>query len=149
MNDWEALQKAVFEWSIRNFGGQPSTLPLLGIGEEYFELKEATTVEEQRDAIGDIVIYSLDFLGREGIDVGTFLIEPHDVAFDTCVGKVLHIGLKRQQRIRGYEDHDYYIKQMSFWMSHLYMAMEMLMVEPVIDIAWEVWDKVVSKRDWR
>lgn len=74
-------QEAVRQWSQHNFGDQPSWKPLLGIGEEVGELNHAYLKREQgirqeshgaferiRDAVGDIMIYLLDFCSREGID---------------------------------------------------------------------------------
>lgn len=78
LSDW---QGDVREWSTRNFGNVPSWQPLLGIGEELGELNHAHlkavqgirgTAEEHRaaqvDAVGDILIYLLDYCSRENID---------------------------------------------------------------------------------
>jgi len=78
-------------WSLRNFGGHPAWHPLLGIQEEAGELAHAFLKRTQgirknqnhdaaiRDAVGDIVIYLMDFCSCEGID----LQEAIEGAWDT------------------------------------------------------------------
>lgn len=86
--DLSQLQLEVGEWSLKNFGDQPSTFPLLGIGEETGELMHAHLKDLQgirhlpheikamkEDAIGDIVIYLADYCAREGLE------------FSHCVGE--------------------------------------------------------------
>jgi len=74
------LQKEVGQWSLHNFGTQASYRPLLGAVEELGELAHAHLKQEQGirpsdhfadkcDAIGDIIIYILDYCSKEGIDV--------------------------------------------------------------------------------
>jgi NTP pyrophosphatase (non-canonical NTP hydrolase) len=82
------IQLEIEAWSVRNFGKQPSWCPLLGVTEEVGELSHAylkrqqgirgTTEEHNealRDAVGDIMIYLLDFCGREGINLEDILDE--------------------------------------------------------------------------
>lgn len=82
------IQNEVEVWSHKNFGSQPSWCPLLGISEEVGELAHAylkrqqgirgTTEEHNeaiKDAVGDIMIYLLDFCGREGINLEDTLEE--------------------------------------------------------------------------
>ena len=83
----QEIQNGVFEWSRRNFGDQPSHRPLLGLVEEVGELCHAHLKREQGirtnedhvlqqiDAIGDIMIYLLDYCGREGISLEAALEE--------------------------------------------------------------------------
>jgi NTP pyrophosphatase (non-canonical NTP hydrolase) len=79
--DFAKLQDEVRQWANANFGDVPSWQPLLGVQEEAGELCHAFLKREQqirgdrekhnhdmRDAVGDIVIYLLDFCSREGID---------------------------------------------------------------------------------
>lgn len=68
-------------WSEWNFGKHPAWHPLLGIQEEVGELAHAFLKRTQgirknqdhdaaiRDAVGDIVIYLMDFCSCEGIDL--------------------------------------------------------------------------------
>jgi len=68
-------------WSEWNFGNHPAWHPLLGIQEEVGELAHAFLKRTQgirknqdhdaaiRDAVGDIVIYLMDFCSCEGIDL--------------------------------------------------------------------------------
>lgn len=82
--DYETLTEEVGEWARENFGHeQPPEFPLIGSGEEAGELtrsvlKRAQGIDDaekyeqrddvgpeaERDAIGDVVIYSMDFLHR-------------------------------------------------------------------------------------
>lgn len=102
--DLTGLQAEVAAWSERNFGDQPSVNPLLGIGEELGELtEEADHVSSLililgrlhhaylkryqdirsnenhsaaiRDAVGDIIIYLLDFCHRENVSLERCLID--------------------------------------------------------------------------
>ena len=83
MIDLQEIQQQQADWSFRNFGNQPSTQPLLGIVEEVGELSHAVlkraqgirTNEDHQaaidDAVGDIVIYLMDFCSKEGINLET------------------------------------------------------------------------------
>lgn len=78
MKDLEQIQREQHEWTTRVFGPQSPTLPLLGVVEEVGELCHAVLKREQgirldedhiageRDALGDIVIYMLDYCNRRG-----------------------------------------------------------------------------------
>lgn len=76
------IQQEVSVWSHKNFGVQPSYRSLLGVAEEVGELCHAHLKGEQdirhtpdkifdlkRDAVGDIVIFLLDYCGREHINL--------------------------------------------------------------------------------
>lgn len=75
------LQYQVNTWSRANFGDQPAYRPLLGVSEECGELCHAFLKQEQNirmdedhkaqmaDAVGDIVIYLLDFCARSGLSL--------------------------------------------------------------------------------
>ena len=83
MFDLDRFQTEVSRWSIKNFGSsQPSTNPLLGMGEEVGELNHAhlkglqtiryTPAEvraKKMDAIGDLLIYTADYCAREGLSL--------------------------------------------------------------------------------
>lgn len=85
-------QEEVLEWSTRNFGEVPNTqIPVrissfLGMVEEMGEMAHAilkmsegirgsTAVHEakMKDAIGDIIVFLLDFCGRNGLDAQNIL----------------------------------------------------------------------------
>ncbi|MGD9631377.1 MAG: hypothetical protein AB7V18_19230 [Pyrinomonadaceae bacterium] len=76
------FQHEVGEWSRKNFGNQPSTNPLLGVGEEVGELfhahlknlqgirmSPAEARAKKEDAIGDILVYLADYCEREAISL--------------------------------------------------------------------------------
>jgi len=71
------LQESLYEWQIYNFGDQDNERVLLGVCEEVGELCHAVLKKEQgirgtpeehdnelRDAIGDIMIYTLNYLSK-------------------------------------------------------------------------------------
>lgn len=75
------LQTEVFEWNRRNFPVKSTYQPLLGLVEEVGELSHAHLKHEQRirgavsehikakqDAVGDIVIYLVDYCNQNGLD---------------------------------------------------------------------------------
>lgn len=89
----EKIQNEVYEWSYYNFGNQPSYRPLLGIVEEVGELCHAHLKHEQNirrntnpqevllkkyDAIGDVMIYLMDYAARENINILAALIKTWD-----------------------------------------------------------------------
>lgn len=82
--DLRTLQKEVEKWALANFGEDvPQHQPLLGIGEEVGELMHAQLKYEQGirgydvqkfsedagDAIGDIMIYLVDYCNRAGFSL--------------------------------------------------------------------------------
>lgn len=85
-NSLSLIQKEVGEWSTKNFGDGPAWHKLLGVAEEVGELCHAYLKREQGirgstakhreeiiDAVGDILIYLLDFCFREGLDAESIL----------------------------------------------------------------------------
>ena len=90
MKQLEVLQDEQYEWSRRNFGPQDAVLPLLGVAEEVGELCHAVLKQRQgirvnedhlameKDAIGDIVIYLMDYCNRRGYN----LLELVNAAWD-------------------------------------------------------------------
>ena len=77
--DLDKLQEENATWVHKNFPGRPWYQPVLGLMEELGELSHSTLKREQKirldelhnakikDAIGDIVIYLLDFCNTEGV----------------------------------------------------------------------------------
>ena len=108
------LQPQVNEWSLKNFGNQGYINPLLGIGEEigeFFEASMECNGPEQVDAVGDIMIYLMNFAGayKEGWnDLGNLLHSfdhdnpnfPFATHIPAAYGKMLQGVLKRRQGIR-------------------------------------------------
>ena len=91
------IQKEIKVWANKNFGKRlglkkrPSWHPLLGIGEELGELNHAYLKKEQKirngvekyqkgaqDAIGDLVIYVIDFCNQEDFDIEEILTATWD-----------------------------------------------------------------------
>ena len=84
----KTLQDEVAEWSRTNFGDNiknPPYLALFGVVEELGELAHTVVKstqgirttenhrEKQKDAIGDIVIFLLDYCSRENLDLVTIV----------------------------------------------------------------------------
>lgn len=76
------LQRRALEWAAHNFPDKPSWQPLLGAAEEIGELCHAHLkdvqgirgtkeewLEAKKDAIGDTIIYLLDYCNKEGLDI--------------------------------------------------------------------------------
>jgi NTP pyrophosphatase (non-canonical NTP hydrolase) len=75
------IQSEAREWSQRNFGNQPSYHLLLGVLEELGELAHAHLkqsqgirtnedhLEGEKDAIGDLVIYLINYCTTRGWDL--------------------------------------------------------------------------------
>ena len=86
------IQGEVKEWSDRNFGEDaPADHKLLGIVEEVGELCHAVLkrkqsirgdqdkhIMEERDALGDIMIFMMDYCNRRGIILEHVLIQTWD-----------------------------------------------------------------------
>ena len=103
-------------WSSQMFGDQKGLnhlAPLLGILEELGELEEAQRetdldlrIRDMEDAVGDIGIYTIDFLTRLGIDpviVWPSWAAKQDHPALVYLARVNHACLKRHQGIRGFD----------------------------------------------
>ena len=90
MKTLQEIQIEQRAWSLKNFGEHPSWHPLMGIMEELGELAHAFLKREQgirgtreehdaaiKDAIGDVMIYLMDFCSCEGV-VTTYVASNHD-----------------------------------------------------------------------
>jgi NTP pyrophosphatase (non-canonical NTP hydrolase) len=88
MIDLKDVQWQVGRWSCENFGIQPPHRQLLGLVEEVGELAHARLKYEQGirgteselraeevDAVGDIMIYLLDYCHNRGIDAEATLVD--------------------------------------------------------------------------
>lgn len=164
--DINELAVQVGSWSRKNFGGQESWKPLLGMIEEVGELAEVVHLknkdEEVADALGDIMIYMADYLHRSEIMIDPQLtkIENRDKtrpgpnlipdvmnALFVHVGRISHSHLKLAQNIRQNEEHDVVrrrslgrlVANLRFLAQHKGMSLD--------KVTRETWQKV-SKRDW-
>ncbi len=73
------IQSEILQWALKNFGDVPSWQPLLGCQEELGELTHHHLKREQRirtnedhregqkDSVGDLMIYLMDYCNREGL----------------------------------------------------------------------------------
>lgn len=84
--DLKQFQKSHQEWAQYNFPNRKPYQPLLGVSEEVGELCHAHLKLEQgirgtpeehqaakEDAVGDIIIYLIDYCTLNGIDIGCAL----------------------------------------------------------------------------
>lgn len=88
--DLAKLQREQREWALENFGDAPAWQPLLGIVEEVGELAHAHLKQAQgirteedheadaKDAIGDIIIYLVDYCTRRGWGIGPIVARVWD-----------------------------------------------------------------------
>lgn len=79
------VQRQLKPWQSHNFGERPSWQPLLGIQEEtgelahaYLKRAQSIRLEENHqdkivDAVGDIMVFLLDFCNAEGLDADSIL----------------------------------------------------------------------------
>src|SRR5688500_11006076 len=95
----EQLQIEVGEWSRRNFPNNKLHHPLLGLVEEFGELRAADTDTLIIDAIGDASIYLGDSCSRNGATLARGEDDTIEVS-EVAVGKLCHAHLKGEQGIR-------------------------------------------------
>lgn len=81
------IQEEQKPWVKHNFGDRPSWMPLLGAVEELGELSHSFLKRAQgirvgekhgdkiKDAVGDIILYLMDFCTAEGIDMQSMVEE--------------------------------------------------------------------------
>lgn len=131
--------------------------PLLGMGEELGEYYAAPSTADAVDALGDIGIYLLDFLARQGLQVPAPLDDPLDqdphLALAVYIGQLQHFVLKRCQGIRGMDDPEQYVPAVSTAAGRLLGCLYVVAKDRAgLDYATIVvgtWGNVVAKRDWR
>jgi len=85
--DIKDIQNEQEEWARRNFPDRKSYQPLLGAMEELGELAHSHLKEEQgirtsedhpenaKDAIGDIIIYLMDYCNQRGFDLAAIIYD--------------------------------------------------------------------------
>lgn len=106
----DAMQLRLARWEQAQHFHCVSPLPVtLGIGEECGELADAMSDGDSTDALGDVAIYACQLATRHRMAFAAILdtaptAKPHhgDVWREllSAVGKVNHLVLKREQRIR-------------------------------------------------
>lgn len=171
-----SLQSRVGEWSFNNFGAQISKVngdpmysfaPLLGILEEALcETSFADERQEQIDGVGDICIYMCDFANREG-DLNLQLVFAEYVSKSTAplfseevtskarynlselCGKLCHIVLKHHQGIRKFALRDYYVENRNLVLCRIIEQIQLYYNLDFFATGELVFDKVVSKRNWK
>lgn len=166
MSKLATLQTQVAQWSKDNFGKQISKLtqielhslaPLLGIFEEVGELDEAVSKNCDngvKDALADIVIYLCDFTSRFGIVFEDYY--PRQIEKGSLIsiaGNLAHHVLKTHQGIRGYEDIDYAVDEITQTCYELLDMLQKLcdtldIQESPIELAEKTFAEIVSKRNW-
>lgn len=88
----DAMQVRLARWEQAQPFWRVSSLPVaLGCGEEAGELADAVRHHEIVDAVGDVAIYACQVATRHRLAFGELL---------SALGRVQHLILKREQRIR-------------------------------------------------
>jgi hypothetical protein len=138
--------------------------PILGLAEEIGEYGAAQSPEETEDALGDIIVYMADALGRLGVAPGTVAAvacrqpKPQFPAYLTSAmareyGKLAHTVLKRAQRIRGMDDDAAYRGAVEDAFGRLLAvvntAAQVHCTWPAVLVGNLVFHRVVQKRNWR
>lgn len=105
---WQTIQDEQREWSLRNFGDQPASIPLLGMIEELGELSTADAGNAV-DAIGDTMIYMADYCTKRALalyDVvqqAQAVKQPSYRGLISILGSLCHAFVKLEQGIRSNE----------------------------------------------
>jgi hypothetical protein len=105
---WDVPQVELCRWQVRNFGPQPATMYALGVAEEFGEFGTASTIEDEHDAIGDVLIYACQLATTQRLawsecsNPRPFLTR--QASSGAAVGLLCHVTLKAAQGIRGLGD---------------------------------------------
>lgn len=121
------LQLDLYRWQVNHFGLCSDLQFAAGVVEEMGELADARmnelygngSFEEIDDAVGDVAIYASQLLtsNRLGLNVAVeYALElararstaPTTTLAVATAGRLMHVVLKRSQRIRGFDDRDVY-----------------------------------------
>lgn len=148
----------VAAWSRNNFDTQKGIehiAPCLGLVEEMGELLECIENDkpfpDYEDAVGDIGIYSIDFMSRAGLSPE--ICWPHLVRDQqpknsamVYLSRIVHCVLKHHQGIRGFDNKEYFLDQLQIHMSDFLYRISLSY--NLTDCTINTWNKVVSKRNW-
>jgi len=163
------IQVEVGCWSMANFGVQiskprpdmklDSIAPLLGIVEEVGEYEDAACKgdeAEMLDAIGDILIYLCDFIGREP-GCSMFFVDQNNklyknITLTSAAGHLCHWVLKYHQGIRGMDIQEKYYAQRDNAIHNMMIAIDDICTNvlntTMLDVLNETWESV-QKRNWK
>jgi len=156
------------QWAEKNFdtSGNPDLhviLPLLGIVEELGEA-EGVQDDELRDAAADAAIYALDLIyricggNRQAIETlvsevqSTSLSEvmkPHPSYIFRPVSGLAHAFLKRIQGIRLFDNDEHFRKHVRVCLARLFYVLSTAAGCDIFQLAWKVFNDIVSLRDWK
>ena len=148
------------EWQGVNplVAGLGGLAPLLGIAEEVGELAGANTKADAKDAVGDIAIYTCDYLTREGVAWPDKEV-PKQSFVDPLTGLVAFLGqlnhchLKRLQRIRGFHDKEHFeakrLEALRGFLWHLELAAQEATNSNLLIVLNSTFHAIVEKRNWK
>jgi NTP pyrophosphatase (non-canonical NTP hydrolase) len=158
MSEIQIEQRA---WSERNFGTHPSWHPLLGMQEEAGELAHAYLKRAQgirgtkeqhdaaiKDAIGDIMIYLMDFCSCLGVQLVDEWFE-RATLFDSMSHRPLiaiqaNVGVFSRNWLLGLTDQTVVLQAFIARLQE-FCSSESIDLKAVVNETWET----VSKRDWK
>ena len=157
------LQNEQREWTTRNFPHQTDLEPILGLIEEFGEREQALTVDEELDAIGDIIIFGAAACSRFGFELPMLMSEAESAAANggsltraaapgqllRMLGKLAHHTLKRHQGIRGpLDERTQSIRESLVGLFEVVVRRAQVHKKTVLEVSEEVWSRV-QKREWR
>ena len=180
LQEFESLQERIWAWQHANFGADKVCHPLLGMCEEAGELvhavlkmsqgirgSEAEHTDAIKDALGDILIYLIDFFRRCHLGyvapLCEFFLPPPafqrytmiDVeaqAFHTYVA-VAHLGTAADKVFyvdaalaKSYQAE---VRECAALVLQDVGGMAAMLGLPAYQCLLDTWEKVVSKRDWK
>lgn len=97
---WTRLQLALNTYQGRSYGYQPQHRPLLGVVEELGEYNEARSQEDRDDAQADASIFLIQYCTSWRLDAGVLVKANSELDPMVALGRVAHVQLKHEQRIR-------------------------------------------------
>lgn len=163
-SDLRCLQIELIRWEVHNFGVQKQWTSTLGIFEELGELIEAigeAQDEDVIDAIGDFMVYTVNLCTKVGLDFESIMDHANSLVgsmsgMDTlmaiwkAVGKLSHIILKAEQKIRGYDDRSVKRRDAAIVLGRLVAAVTELAFAADISAEATLFGVAheVMKRDW-
>lgn len=149
------IQDELPAWKKKNFPGEQTHHPLLGVVEEFSELVEARSARDKtavKDAIGDLSIFLVDLCRRHFLDAQAIFdsaapAEADEYSYSGAVkvlGRLCRAQLKLEQKIRGTsEEHvQTIVANVRALFSYLLRVRS-----DVEEIAWATWLEV-RERDW-
>lgn len=169
MKTLKQIQEEHKTWAAKNFPNSKSDHPLLGVIEELGELCHAQLKEEQeirtppegwqvhkKDAVGDIMIYLIDYCNKEGLAVtesrqgdydeyglplSTLLFDVAYFVGQLCNQHVIGVHIQSEEELKADQNHSVcnIVTALSYYCLHMNVDL--------LSVLNETWEKV-SKRDW-